>query len=88
MATARTSDPPTSQNVVYPGEEVAIIFDLIGGGTFNDVIAELDDHTIRIGVHFIDLPDGSSEGAVTPEPATLVLLLLGGLTSLARSRNR
>ncbi len=84
MGFLASSDPPPSTNGIDPGEEVAIIFDLIGGKTFENVIAELDDRTVRIGIHVIDLPDGSSEGATTPEPATLGLLVLGALLALKR----
>ena len=60
-------------------EWVAITFDLINGATPNDVYTELETGLLlRIGVHVIALPDGSSEAAVnTPEPATLALLTIG-----------
>ena len=79
-------DPPPSHNGVNPGEWVQITFDLIGGGTLGDVIDELNTGVLRIGIHVIDLPDGSSESAVAvPEPTTIALL---GLAALALLRNR
>ncbi len=72
------SDPPTSHNGVGPGESVSIIFDLMGGGTFADVLAELGDGRLRAGIHVIAFASGGSESLVSvPEPGTLVLALLG-----------
>jgi MYXO-CTERM domain-containing protein len=72
------SDPAVSINGVGPGEFVAIIFDLQGGGTFGDVIAELADGSLRAGIHVIAFEGGGSESLVNvPEPGTGVLALLG-----------
>lgn len=72
------SDPPASHNGVGPGEMIAILFTLQGGGTFADVLAELADGRLRAGVHVIAYASGGSESLVnTPEPGTLVLALLG-----------
>ena len=82
-----SSDPPPSKNGVNQtndGEEdewVRITFNLNDGGVFENVTNELDSGELRIGIHFIALPDGSSESAVTiPEPATVVMLGLGVLS--------
>jgi hypothetical protein len=51
------------------------------------LLSELNDGTLRVGLHVINLPDGSSESAVlVPEPATVLLLGLGALTLLRRRR--
>ncbi len=68
------SDSPVPHNGVEPGEWVEILFDLQQDCTFADVMTELNDLTLRIGVHVIAFPDGSSYSAVNPEPATLMLL--------------
>jgi hypothetical protein len=66
-------------------EWVAIVFDLIGGSSVSEVVEGLEDGILRIGVHVIAFPDGSSEAAVTtPEPATLGLMLMGSLMLLGR----
>jgi len=85
------AEPPAPNNGVnHIGEDewVTIQFELLGGGTLQDVLDELDSGDLRVGIHIQDFPDvpGSSESAVNiPEPATMVLLGLGGLV-LRRKR--
>ena len=80
-------NPPPSHNGVNPGEWVQITFNLIGGGTLGDVIDELNTGVLRIGIHIIDLPDGSSESAVNvPEPTTIAFLGLGALALLRKRK--
>ena len=79
------SDPPVPHNGVNIGEWVIIQFDLMPGGTIDDVIAELADGTLRIGAHIQALADGTSESAIAvPEPATLVFFALGMLGVVRR----
>ena len=85
------SDPPVPKNGINPGEWVMATFDLINGGTFLNVVDGLNTGALRIGVHLIGLPDGSSESAITaatpaPEPTTLFLLGLGALALLRKRR--
>lgn len=81
------SNPPRSHNGVNPGEWVRITCDLTDGGTFTEVIDELNTGVLRIGIHIIALPNCSSESAiVVPEPATIALLGLGTLTLLIKRR--
>lgn len=81
------SDAPRPHSGVNPGERFTIAFDLINGGSFQSVIDELDTGGLRIGVHIIALPDGSSESAIAvPEPATIFLLGLGTLALLRKRR--
>ena len=55
--------------------------------TLDDVLNELNDGTLRVGIHIQAFPGGSSESAVNvPEPATIGLLGLGGLWLLHRKR--
>ena len=86
-------DPPESHNGVNPVELgnplewVRVSFELINGGTLSSVVDELNNGELRIGVHVIALPDGSSESAVTiPEASTFILFALGGAGLLARRR--
>lgn len=82
---------PAPKNGVGPGEEVTIIFDLKSSQTFQDVLDELTDGRLRIGVHVIGFSNGQSESFVNtaiPEPAAMSLLLLGVAGALARARWR
>ena len=74
------ADAPGPHNGINPGQQVTINFGLTGGTTFADIANALNNGSLRIGVHVISLPDGSSESAVNiPEPSTLLFLGLGGL---------
>jgi hypothetical protein len=50
------------------------------------VCQELNDQSIRIGIHVQAFDDGGSEAFITPEPATMGLLALGGLLLRKRSK--
>jgi len=79
------SGPPRPHSGVNPSEWVRITFDLRTGGTFEDVIDRLNTSALRIGAHFIALPDGSSESAVNmPEPVTICLFGLGVIALLRK----
>ena len=78
---------PPPHNGINPGEWVTISFNLTGNNTSTDVINALDNNNLRVGVHLIALPDGSSESAVhVPEPATIALLGFGSLVLARRKR--
>ena len=71
------SDPPVSGSGVNPGESLGILFDLQGGQAFADVLDDLADGTLRIGIHVQSFATGGSESFVNvPEPNVLGL---GGL---------
>ena len=79
---------PSQNGIDNIGEWVKITFDLVNGGTLDDVIGELNSGELRVGVHLMAFPDGSSESAigVIPEPASVLLLGLGALVLLRRRR--
>ncbi len=78
---------PSANGLDDPDEWVRITFELINGGTLDDVIDELNTGVLRVGVHVIAFPDGSSEGAIAvPEPTTMCLLGLGALALLRKRR--
>jgi hypothetical protein len=81
------SDPPTQPNGVNPGETLIVTFNIQGGMTFADVLADLADGTLRVGIHVQGYATGGSESLVNvPEPGTLALLGLGflGMATLRR----
>jgi hypothetical protein len=84
------SVPSASQNAVRPGEWVALDFTLQGGQTFADVISELNDGTLRIGIHVIAFGSGGSESFIhdVPEPGLASLLGLAALGLVALRRRR
>lgn len=89
------SDAPVLANGVNPGESLAILFYLQGTGTFADVLEELADGRLRIGLHVQGFggSGGGSESFVNlptvPVPAAFWLLASGiGVLSTAARRRR
>lgn len=81
--------PQRGVNSIPAGEWVQITFNLINGRTLQDVLNELESGELRIGLHIISFPDGSSESAINtpaPEPATIGLLCLGSLVLLRKRK--
>lgn len=74
------SDPPVQPNGVNPGETLGVIFNLNLGSTFADVLADLTDGDLRIGIHVQGFSNGGSESFVNvpvPEPSAALLIGLG-----------
>ena len=92
------SDPPPVGNGVNPGESLGILFNLVNGKTFTDVIAAINqgftgpivaDQSLRIGIHVQGFVGGGSESFImTPEPGSLLLGSIGIGMVIARCRKR
>ncbi len=95
------SDSPVCPNGVDPGEYLGILFNLKTSMGFDDVLADLENRDLRIGIHVQGFPNGGSEsfinrpyvpggsggGDPVPEPATMLLVGIG-LVGLAWSSKK
>jgi hypothetical protein len=79
---------PSPEHGVGPGEQVQVIFNLKEGKTAQDVLDELANGSLRIGMHVIAFGncDGSESFVNTPEPTTIALLGLGMLVLIGKRR--
>ena len=77
---AADSDPPAYPNGVNPGEFLVIDFSLQSLQTFADVVSELTDGRLRVGIHvqgFGSDGDGSESFVNLPVPAPSSMVLAG-----------
>ena len=87
-----SADVPAPHNGINPGQWLGLTFSLKADNTFSDVVGDLHSGALRIGMHIMGLPDGSSESAANaaihsvPEPATIIMLGLGSSILLVRRR--
>lgn len=88
-----SSSPNPIQRGIGSGEYLTIVFDLIDAGmeiqeVWNAIGLAGDPGGLRIGLHIQSFDDNqsSSQSAVTPEPATIGLLAVGGLLALRRRK--
>jgi hypothetical protein len=90
------SESPVQPRGVNPGETLGILFALRSGASFQDVLAHLDDGSLRIGIHVQGFAGGGSESFVSlpgpagpnvPEPGAAGLVALGLLALAARQRS-
>lgn len=91
------SDPPVQLNGVNPGEWLGILFDMKSGVSFDDIVQDLLEGSLRIGIHVQGFVGGGSESFVSPENRhvpdagssfALLGLALLGLGSMARNLRR
>ena len=86
------SDPEVQPNGVNPGEKLGILFNLKSGLAFSNVLADLESHDLRIGIHVQGFDSGGSESFINgdpiPEPATMLLLGSGLIGFAVSSKKR
>jgi len=90
---AAQANNPKPTNGVGPGETLGVQFTLQPGGTFADVINQLNSGDLRVGIHVTSFANGFSEGFIAhpvPEPAALALfgVAAGALSALGSWRRR
>ena len=73
---------------MYPGETLGVVFSLRAGGSHADVISELGDGSLRIGIHVQAFASGGSESFVNtvPDPSPAALLLAASTLAGLRCR--
>jgi hypothetical protein len=67
------ADNPPPKKGVGPGEWLKITFDIKPGKTFDDIVADLGNRSLRIGLHVIGFANGGSESFIN-SPITAVQL--------------
>ncbi len=86
------ADNPAPQNGINNGETLGILFDLLMGANFDDVIDALSNGDLRVGIHVISigLDDNSESFINTPVPVPAAVWMLGagflGLMSFGRRK--
>jgi hypothetical protein len=95
FSASAASPAPTNgvNNTLNDSETVVLLFNLAAGKTFSDVLTDLGDSGMRVGVHVIAYGNGGSESFINgpdiismPDAATGLLMLAGagGLPLLRR----
>jgi hypothetical protein len=82
------SDPPVMTLGIGPGERLEAVYSVNTGTTVYDIEEEILNGELRIGYHVQSFGDGASASFVNvvPEPATVLLLGLGGLALIKKSK--
>ncbi len=85
-ADSDSGNPGVMVNGVNPGETLGVVFSLDSGKGLSDVLADLADGGLRIGIHVQGFANGGSESFVNnnpvPEPAAAIVWSLLGLSSV------
>lgn len=80
---------PGAANGINPGEMLGILFDLVTGQSFANVLAELANGDLRVGIHVQGFEPGSESFVNTPVPIPAAFWLFGsGVLALAGLNRR
>jgi hypothetical protein len=82
------SDNPITKWGIHEGHELIAVYSVNQGTTLYDIEQEILNGDLRVGYHVQAFGDGASASFVNvvPEPATLLLLGLGGLALIKKSK--
>ena len=81
------SDPPVQPCGINPDEWLVAVYSVQEGTTVYDIEQEILSGTLRVGYHVQAFSDGKSASFVSvPEPASILLLGLGGLALIKKRR--
>ena len=79
------ANPARPKNGLGSGESLSVLFNL--NVDFGDLIGAIDGGAMGVGIHAQALPGGTSASFSTiPEPATIVILGIGGLLLIRNKR--
>ena len=74
------AESPEPAYGIKPGDWLTITYTLQLGKTYQDLVADLASGEVVVGIHVKSIGAGAtSDSFITPEPATMALLALGGL---------
>jgi len=88
------AEHPKPRHGVGPGEELTVVFSLVEGTSFSDLIAAMEAGAVRVGLHAPPFGNHGNKSFVTgarvpvptPEPGTLALLAVALAAAVVRSR--
>jgi hypothetical protein len=82
------ANSPSPHLGVNPGESISMLYDLNPGTSYESLLQQVQDQSLRVGIHVQGFESGGSESyiATIPEPGTLLLILIGACCLLKKPK--